>query len=521
MRMRLKIVTGSVLLLSVIACSYLYAQSSDGFAELVNGKYPVGFQLLEKIDYSRPGWDVVGSQDRSYSEPGRKIRMYLWYPAMSTSGKSSMLFEDYVLLAAEDFKSIDGNEKAKMLEARKNLPFARAVSEDQWESLMKQKVKAVEGAQPSSDTFPLIVLGQGLYYENPVTHFFLCEYLASHGYVVVTSPLIGAHSRLVRLNLVDLEAQVRDMEFVMAEASQLPSVDKDKLGVIGFDLGGMSGLLLQMRNPRVDALVTMDSGIVFRHPSGLPGSSFHYNVDRFNVPWLHMTQKRAVDPEGLHSDISLFHKAKYSDISLVVFDGISHVNFTSYSLLGINKPLLAYWSTLGNQPKNTYMMVCKTINEFLNAHLKNDKEDLKSFDNLLSRYSGSGISITMEQKKAELAPPSVDGFVDKILSNGVESAIELMKSYKANNPDWPFYDEATLNYLGYKFLLFWDDGKTALRIFNLMVEYYPESANAYDSLAECCMLLGDKEKAIANYKKSLELNPNNDNAREKLEQLEQ
>ena len=44
----------------------------------------------------------------------------------------------------------------------------------------------------------------------------LAEYLASHGFVVATSPLVGTHSPLVSLDVLDLETQARDMEFVIA-----------------------------------------------------------------------------------------------------------------------------------------------------------------------------------------------------------------------------------------------------------------------------------------------------------------
>ena len=44
------------------------------------------------------------------------------------------------------------------------------------------------------------------------------------------------------------------------------------------------------------------------------------------------------------------------------------------------------------------------------------------------------------------------------------------------------------------------------------VEAFPKSGNAYDSLAEGYMDDGDKAQAIANYQKSLQLNPKNRNA---------
>ena len=44
------------------------------------------------------------------------------------------------------------------------------------------------------------------------------------------------------------------------------------------------------------------------------------------------------------------------------------------------------------------------------------------------------------------------------------------------------------------------------------MEEYPEVFNPYDSLGEAYMIDGQKELAIKNYAKSLELNPNNSGA---------
>jgi cytochrome c-type biogenesis protein CcmH/NrfG len=51
-------------------------------------------------------------------------------------------------------------------------------------------------------------------------------------------------------------------------------------------------------------------------------------------------------------------------------------------------------------------------------------------------------------------------------------------------------------------------------------EDHPKSANVYDSLGEAYMINGDKRAAIENYKKSLELDPANENARKMLKKLE-
>ena len=59
-----------------------------------------------------------------------------------------------------------------------------------------------------------------------------------------------------------------------------------------------------------------------------------------------------------------------------------------------------------------------------------------------------------------------------------------------------------------------------MSIFKHMVFLYPKSADAYDSLGEAFMKAGDKAGAKKNYSQSLSLNPQNDNAREKLLELE-
>ena len=78
--------------------------------------------------------------------------------------------------------------------------------------------------------------------------------------------------------------------------------------------------------------------------------------------------------------------------------------------------------------------------------------------------------------------------------------------------------ESQLNAAGYRLL---GDDKTGLAIgvFKLCVAEHPESANAYDSLGEAYAAAGEKELAIQNYEKSLELDPGNDNARKMLEDL--
>jgi len=107
---------------------------------------------------------------------------------------------------------------------------------------------------------------------------------------------------------------------------------------------------------------------------------------------------------------------------------------------------------------------------------------------------------------------------EEIIRKGsLNEALKSLHTWK-NDPVY-FIDEADINALGYRLL---NDKKTeaALEIFKFNVECYPESFNVYDSLGEAYMITGDKEAAIHNYKKSLELNSENEGGREMLKKLE-
>lgn len=72
--------------------------------------------------------------------------------------------------------------------------------------------------------------------------------------------------------------------------------------------------------------------------------------------------------------------------------------------------------------------------------------------------------------------------------------------------------EADVNAIGYAFLQT-RRIKPALKIFELNTRVFPQAFNAWDSLGEAHMKLGNKEDAIRAYERSLELNEKNTNAK--------
>jgi tetratricopeptide (TPR) repeat protein len=80
------------------------------------------------------------------------------------------------------------------------------------------------------------------------------------------------------------------------------------------------------------------------------------------------------------------------------------------------------------------------------------------------------------------------------------------------------FGEGSLNTLGYA-LLGDERFADAVAIFQLNAEQFPESANVWDSLGEGYLAAGEKERAIESYERSLELDPDNRNAQEKLTEI--
>lgn len=112
--------------------------------------------------------------------------------------------------------------------------------------------------------------------------------------------------------------------------------------------------------------------------------------------------------------------------------------------------------------------------------------------------------------------PIADALLPIILGKGVESALQQFKALKQS--DDYYVSERQLNALGYR-LLGEKKVREAIEIFKLNVEAYPQSSNVYDSLGEAYMLNGDKELAVRNYRRAVELNPQNTNAADMLKKL--
>jgi CubicO group peptidase (beta-lactamase class C family) len=109
-------------------------------------------------------------------------------------------------------------------------------------------------------------------------------------------------------------------------------------------------------------------------------------------------------------------------------------------------------------------------------------------------------------------------FARDVLTRGGAAISEYRERMKASS-GVGVLNEVQMNRLGYA-LLSKNLLNEAIEVFKLNVEAFPDSWNVYDSLGEAYMIKGDKELAIKNYQKSIELNPQNNGGKEMLKKLQ-
>jgi pimeloyl-ACP methyl ester carboxylesterase len=115
--------------------------------------------------------------------------------------------------------------------------------------------------------------------------------------------------------------------------------------------------------------------------------------------------------------------------------------------------------------------------------------------------------------------PNPLGALERTLrEKGADAAVALFRQQQLRYPKSDITPRL-LNTLGYMQMREKriDD---ALRFFSLNAEVYPDDANVYDSLAEAFAAKGDRDAALANYRKSLKMDPTNTNAAAWIAKLE-
>ena len=115
-------------------------------------------------------------------------------------------------------------------------------------------------------------------------------------------------------------------------------------------------------------------------------------------------------------------------------------------------------------------------------------------------------------------PPAIQNVREAFNKNGTDFIKANFEDLTVNfHPEDP--KDIILNALGYSYLNEANDLDTAIELFKLNTEIFPDIANCWDSFGEALAKKGNKEKAIEAYEKALSIRPHLESSKKALEKL--
>ncbi len=493
---------------------FIIGQTSLKEINLNYGKYKVGFTHYTKIDSTRT-YQVKNefNNQRIY----RPIPISIWYPAEVKNAKQlTVLNYLEVLKEEEEWEHLPNVFLLDWFSYLWNTPQNKAH--------LSEKVAAFSNATAVHDAFPIVVYAPS-YQASSIENFALFEYLASNGYIVISSPSRGTETRRLEGGTVkDLETQTRDVSFLLKEIYRYKNIDPDKIALMGFSFGGMSTIITAMKNSNISSIVSLDG--TERYNYKVVSGSPYFNAKNLTIPYIHFAQKDIPEevlkkdkiPAELNYEFQLYDSLKYSNAYSYKFHDLTHSYFSSFGVLFANRDKRQDKSD--DKIMTSYKLLSEHTLQFLNATLKND-ENAKSFiENSSNKNGFSEDLISKKMKKGMTTSSNYKDFNDLALKQGFEGLIPLYKKTILKHPKLRL-QEGMLNTLGLRLSFDPLRMKQGIHVLLLALHIYPKSANLYDSLAEAYLYQKDTKNAILNFKKSLELNPQNQNAIDKLKKLKE
>lgn len=242
------------------------------------------------------------------------------------------------------------------------------------QQILTTKINASKATLSADKKFPVIVYHHGMggtFEENAV----LFEFLASHGFIIVSSNFHWPNQNR------DLNDLVDDLRFVLDYATNLGSIDKERIHIMGHSWGTQIGLVFnQQGDDRIKSFIYLDSTleplplrIIQRYYPELDSVFTNYPGDFKTQSYL-ITSPKAYLEEGKLEEqppplFEVFKKINTSNMSFLTSTEImDHESFTSTALL--RRTFLGSYvaddSTALLSQKEAYLKLCQDLLELLN-----------------------------------------------------------------------------------------------------------------------------------------------------------
>jgi hypothetical protein len=467
------------------------------WGDLKPGSYAVGFRTLFVRDLARP---ALGSEKGAAAGQGRQMQIGVWYPAARALRSARMRWAEYAHLLAQelDFAPLDAARREqgrlKFIEATVELGGNADELRAKLPALLALETGVVRDAPPAPGRFPLVVFP-----DSPAKHSILCEYLASHGFVVAATSLKGTHEAELDVAVTGIETIAADLQFVINQVRTLPPVDREKLALIGLGIGASGCLALQMRNAEVDAYVSLEGGILSEFEDRLLKRTPYYDLAAVRVPVL------AIHAPHASINPAFLDQYKYATRYAVHFPQMSEFYFLNYGEFERLVP-----GIIGKAPGDTkagFEWAARYVLNFLQAHLKHDTNGLTFLDNRVQANSVPPELMTVRKLVGLPPPPNLAELKAMIRRDGIQSVVALYRQLRATDPQ-PFTQEKFVELFNW---LAWrrDPEWQVRREWSLLrVDSFPNSARAHFTLAGVAVQIKDNELARKHFAEALRLLPN-------------
>jgi dienelactone hydrolase len=474
--------------------AFLLATSSAAMAQgstPAPGPHAVGLHIVKQYDASRGATPKLSIFDTvKPASAARPMQTLVWYPAQASS-TAHVRYLDYLQ------SELTGDNFA--LSAA-----ALATASKQWDNnpAAQAPMLAVRDANAATGTFPVVIYAPS-FDADAAENADLCEYLASHGYIVLASASRGARARGMTDDLEGVEAQAADILWLASYASTIPGADMNQLAAMGFSWGGLANVIAASHSERIKALVSLD-GSVRSYPQLLTGSVTPATTA---VPMLSIGSRpqslETLNEREKSTALSFLNKMVYADVYLADMQPMEHANFAA-SNLRIGS--MGYVDYSREEVRVATSWTARYVKEFLDAYLK---QDAKAMAFLKAKPVANGVPAHMMSMKVRLAsatPPSRTAFVAEFKRRQFKDAVAIYDEMRKKEPGFKMIGQE-FNILGYE-MLRQKNPQGAIELFKLGIVLEPRWGDIQDSLGEAYEAAGEPALALAAYERALVLNPN-------------